>query len=88
MVKHIALIGVAGLPAKYGGFETLAENITKYLNKDYKFTIYCSSKIYREKILKHNNCNLKYLNLKANGPQSVLYDSFAMIDALSMPIHY
>ena len=48
MVKHIALIGVAGLPAKYGGFETLAENITKYLNKDYKFTIYCSSKIYRE----------------------------------------
>tara|TARA_B100000242_G_C43028472_1_gene479017 strand:- start:520 stop:1596 length:1077 start_codon:yes stop_codon:yes gene_type:complete len=82
MCKKVAIIGSVGLPAKYGGFETLVENITKYLNKDYKFTIYCSSKTYNKKLLTYNNSNLKYLRLKANGPQSILYDLFAMIDAL------
>ena len=37
MTKKVAVIGTVGLPAKYGGFETLVEYITKYLNKDYKF---------------------------------------------------
>ena len=82
MTKKVAIIGIVGLPAKYGGFETLVENITKYLHKDFKFTIYCSSKTYNEKLYSYNNCNLKYLSLKANGPQSVFYDFFAMIDAL------
>lgn len=82
MTKKVAVIGTVGLPAKYGGFETLVEYITKYLNKDYKFTIYCSSKTYNKKLLSYNNCNLKYLSLKANGPQSVLYDIFGMIDSL------
>ena len=49
MIKKIAIIGTVGIPAKYGGFETLVENLTKYLNKDYEFNVYCSQKSYSQK---------------------------------------
>lgn len=26
-MKHVAIVGIQGVPAKYGGFETLVENI-------------------------------------------------------------
>lgn len=28
--KHIFIIGSKGIPAKYGGFESFVENLTKY----------------------------------------------------------
>ena len=46
MIK-VSIIGTNGVPARYGGFETLAENLTKILSDKFKFTIYCSN-IYRE----------------------------------------
>ena len=30
-MKKVALIGTNGIPAKYGGFETLTEFLVKYL---------------------------------------------------------
>jgi glycosyltransferase involved in cell wall biosynthesis len=73
--KKVAIIGTNGIPARYGGFETLAEYLTKKLNKDFNFIVYCSS-IYKKKdrLSKYNNSTLKYLPLKANGIQSLLYD--------------
>ncbi|EMK6856238.1 DUF1972 domain-containing protein, partial [Vibrio cholerae] len=29
-MKKVAVIGTVGIPACYGGFETLVENLTKY----------------------------------------------------------
>jgi hypothetical protein len=47
-------IGIVGVPANYGGFEMLAENLVKYHEANLlpqSLTIYCSSKSYPEKIL-------------------------------------
>ena len=81
-MKKIAIIGTVGLPASYGGFETLAENITAHLNKDYAFTVYCSGVRYSDKKEKHNNARLVYLPFDANGSQSIIYDIISIISAL------
>lgn len=82
MKKKVSIIGTVGLPAKYGGFETLAENLVKYLNDKYDITVYCSSKSYTEKIASYNGAKLKYINLNANGIQSILYDIISILDSL------
>ncbi len=82
MQKKIAIIGTVGLPAKYGGFETLAEYLTKYLSNDYNMTVYCSAKSYDEKLPAYNGAALKYINLNANGVQSIPYDIISIFKAL------
>jgi glycosyltransferase involved in cell wall biosynthesis len=82
MNKKIAIVGIVGIPAIYGGFETLTEYITKDLNKEYDITVFCSSKAYEEKVKKHNNCHLEYINLNANGVQSIPYDIFSLFKSL------
>ena len=82
MNKKIAVIGTVGIPAKYGGFETLVEYITKEIYQDFDITVYCSAKSYSEKLETYNNCKLHYINLEANGMQSILYDIRAIFHAL------
>lgn len=78
----IAIIGTVGVPAIYGGFETLAEYLTKYLGKNYDINVYCSSKSYNQKITEYNNARLVYLPLNANGVQSIPYDMLAILKAI------
>jgi len=79
--KKIAIIGTVGIPAKYGGFETLVENLTYYLANDFDMTVYCSSKAYENKLETYNNAKLEYIDLNANGIQSVMYDIVSLIKA-------
>ncbi len=74
MKNKIAIIGTVGVPAIYGGFETLAEYLTKYLGQKYALTVYCSSKCYGHKMAEYNDVKLVYLPLNANGVQSIPYD--------------
>ncbi|MEZ9660426.1 MULTISPECIES: DUF1972 domain-containing protein [unclassified Vibrio] len=77
-MKKVAVIGTVGIPACYGGFESLVENLT--LNKnDISYTIFCSSKSYSERLTEYNHSQLHYLPLKANGIQSIPYDILSMI---------
>ncbi len=40
--RHIRILGIRGLPAKHGGFETFAERLAPYLVKaGWKVTVYC-----------------------------------------------
>lgn len=73
-LKEVAIIGTVGIPAKYGGFETLTEYLTLLLQDKVKFIVFCSSKSYSEKKATHNGAQLIYLPLQANGGQSILYD--------------
>lgn len=82
MLKKIAIIGTVGLPAKYGGFESLAEYLTKHLGGRFDITVYCSSKFYPNKVKNYNGAQLKYLPLNANGVQSILYDIVSIFHAL------
>lgn len=82
--KNIAIIGTVGLPANYGGFETLTAHLVNHLSNDYNLTVYCSGKTYsnKERHTNYKGACLKYIPLKANGIQSVLYDAISMIHAL------
>jgi len=82
MLKKIAIVGTVGLPAKYGGFETLAEYLTKYLAKKYSLIVYCSSQSYEQKLDCYNQAKLVYLPLKANGVQSIPYDIISIVKSL------
>ena len=84
-MKKIAIIGIVGLPANYGGFETLAENLVKHHFveglKD-EITIYCSSKKQLIKSPLYLSAKLRYVPLDANGVQSILYDICSMVLAI------
>lgn len=46
-MKKVAVIGTVGVPAKYGGFETLVENlIGECCSEDVDYTVFCSGKAY------------------------------------------
>jgi glycosyltransferase involved in cell wall biosynthesis len=80
--KKVAIIGTNGLPANYGGFETLTHFLTKYLNDEFEFIVYCKKTPRNKRLRTFNNANLKYLPFKANGWQSVVYDLVSIIDSL------
>lgn len=71
---RVAIIGTMGLPAHYGGFETLAKYLVEHLGDEFDFTVYCSAPDYREKPSHYRGARLVYLPFKANGAQSVLFD--------------
>lgn len=79
----LAIIGTVGLPAKYGGFETLAEQLVNHLGHKYEMTVYCAGKQYpkAERMQKFKQANLHYLPLKANGVQSIPYDTLSILHA-------
>lgn len=82
MKKKISIIGVVGIPANYGGFETLVEYLTKEQGKNFDMFVYCSSKNYKVKLSEYNNVKLKYINLHANGIYSIFYDIFSIFKSL------
>lgn len=79
--KKIAIIGTNGLPAKYGGFETLAYYLVEFLANDYDITVYCSKTPKEKRLKEFNSAKLRYFPFRANGWQSVLFDFVTIIDA-------
>ena len=82
---RVAVIGTTGLPARYGGFETLTHHLVDQLGAEVEFTVYCSEK-YFEKGPKRpsvfNGAKLVYLPLNANGYQSIIYDMISILHAI------
>ena len=78
----IAVIGTVGLPANYGGFETLVENLVQHLGFRYQFTVYCSSINRADRPKKCGNADLVYIPLQANGAQSIPYDIISIFKAI------
>ncbi len=76
--KKIAIIGSVGIPANYGGFETLAEKLSLELKDRFDITVFCSSKSYEERLPEYKGIRLEYIPLKANGAQSVPYDMWSI----------
>ena len=83
-MKRVAIIGTVGVPAKYGGFETLAHQLVENLGDQFELKVYCSKSSYaaneRQKYFKR--ARLYYLPFSANGIQSILYDVLSIIHAL------
>ncbi|UXI00520.1 DUF1972 domain-containing protein [Photobacterium sp. TY1-4] len=83
-MKKVSVIGTVGIPACYGGFESLVENLTKYSSENVSYQVFCSSKSYDEQKVEHNGAELIYLPLNANGIQSIPYDIFSLVKCLSI----
>lgn len=81
-MKKVAIIGIVGLPAQYGGFESFTEQIVQRLWDQYEITVYCQKSAFKDHPSKIGKVHLKYLPLKANGIQSILYDMWSILDAL------
>lgn len=81
-MKKVLVVGTVGLPACYGGFESLVENLTNSNSDNIVYEVFCSSKSYKKKLCSHNGAKLLYLPVKANGIQSILYDVVSLIVCL------
>lgn len=79
----VSIIGTVGVPAKYGGFETLVENmLTHQQSKNIEYTVFCSKKHYTTLPSKYKGAYLKYINLSANGLSSIIYDILSMLRSI------
>jgi len=79
---RVAVVGTVGIPACYGGFESLVENLTSHVSDKIEYVIFCSSKSYINKISHHNGAKLSYIPLNANGVQSIPYDILSLIQCI------
>lgn len=83
-VRQIAILGTVGVPGRYGGFETLAENLVRQhqgSNRAESLTVYCSARAYPDRPPRFLSAALRYLPLSANGVQSIPYDIWSLFDA-------
>ncbi len=73
-MKHVFIIGSKGIPAKYGGYETFVENLTRYQqNQEIKYHVACIGVDSKE--FKHNNAhcfNIKVPNI--GSAKAIYYD--------------
>lgn len=85
MAVIAAVVGTVGVPARYGGFETLAEQLARHVSPgSVRFVIYCQRSAYpgesgSEGFAGHERV---FLPLRANGIQSMVHDAIAMCHAL------
>jgi glycosyltransferase involved in cell wall biosynthesis len=82
---RIAIIGTVGVPANYGGFETLVENLLRHhqaTDAPETLTVYCSDKAYEARQARFLEADLVYIPLKANGAQSIPYDMWSLLSAV------
>lgn len=84
-MKRVAVIGIQGVPARYGGFETLVENmIGKNCSGDVRYTVFCSKvdmSVAGVTLPRtYNGAELRYIPFfKANGIMSIPYDIVSMM---------
>lgn len=78
----VAIIGTVGVPANYGGFETLVEQLVRHnQSEDLQYAVYCSSKSYTDERWVYHGAKTEYVGLNANGMQSIPYDILSLIKA-------
>ncbi len=78
----VAIIGTVGVPANYGGFETLVDQLVRHnQSEDLQYAVYCSKKSYDEKRWVYHGAKTEYVGLNANGIQSIPYDILSLVKA-------
>ena len=73
------------MPSRYGGFETLAENLARYHNRTGQrsvLTVWCSGKDNADQPESFESADLRYVRLRANGVQSIPYDVVSLWQAV------
>lgn len=81
---NIAVIGIRGLPANYGGFETCAEHVTKFWSEEgHNVVIYCRYNHYKEHLKSYNGCRLKYIkSINTKSLDTLSHTLFCIFDLI------
>ncbi|MDC3363318.1 DUF1972 domain-containing protein [Planktomarina temperata] len=77
---RVAIIGIAGIPARYGGFETFVETWMDMSACRESYLIYCEKKYSRMKSVL--GLQRRFVPFKANGAQSLVYDVYSIMHAV------
>ncbi len=77
----IAILGSRGIPARYGGFETFAEELaTRLVKRGVEVTVYCEAR--DDRPASYKGVHLRYLDVPSAGPlTTILFDLFCLRDA-------
>lgn len=80
---RIALLGTRGIPGRYGGFETCAQEISdRLVQKGHQVTVYCRSRLYPEMPGEFHGIKLVYLpSLPAKALETISHTFFAAVHA-------
>ena len=81
---HIALIGTRGVPAKYGGFETCAEEIsTRISSMGHKVTVYCRNGNYDDSLKNYKGVKLVHLpTIKGKLTETFFHTFISLVHSL------
>jgi glycosyltransferase involved in cell wall biosynthesis len=85
MAARVAIIGTVGVPARYGGFESLAEAMVDRVPTDeFALFVYCARGSYAEgeRSSGFRGHRRVFIPLPANGALSPLYDLVSILDAI------
>lgn len=84
----IAFIGSAGIPGRYGGFETFLESCGPYISEKVKsLSVTCDASIYKDKSSLYNGMQRSFIGIRANGYLSVLHDLIAFMHVFPKSTH-
>ncbi|MEM7722604.1 MAG: DUF1972 domain-containing protein, partial [Pseudomonadota bacterium] len=80
--RRIAILGTAGVPGRYGGFETLAENLVRYhdvqgIQGD--LAVYCSALTMDRSRRRFLGAELRHINMPADGMWAPVYDVLCLL---------
>lgn len=81
---HIAIIGTRGVPAKYGGFETCAEEIsTRISSCGHKVSVYCRRGNHNDSLKSYKSVNLIHLPcIKGKATETFTHTLISIIHSL------
>ncbi len=82
---NIAILGARGIPARYGGFDTLVEELAIRLvdNYNFKVTVYCRSNYYKDRQKYYKGVRCVYIHaLRIKGIESLLHTFITALHAL------
>jgi glycosyltransferase involved in cell wall biosynthesis len=77
--KNLTILGIRGIPAQHGGFETFAEELATYLAcRDWEVYVYCQEDVNRRNINtdKWNGVNRVTIPISLNGPIGTIWFDF------------
>lgn len=86
MKRTLAIIGAHGLPARYGGYCTLAEYLAEYKPEDFDVIVYCVKSEYEERPEMYKGVRLVYVDEPARGIMAWRFHTWCIKDAVSKGI--
>lgn len=79
----LAIVGAHGLPAKYGGYCTLAEYLAEFRPDDFDMTVYCAAEEYSEHPSEYKGVHLEWVNYPARGMMAWKFHRYGIKHALA-----